>query len=150
MQDRIGGWKRRWSARRLGVASGAVAAYEINHLTDAVAFGLKATTLAERLGAVAVGVVVLLASIVLVRKLFGRSFFNGFIVASGTVLSFDIVLFHWIFQLHRITNGPEADVLEPLFVLFGIGLMWWGISREGSSDAPPSSPRMDPLQAPPR
>ena len=119
-----------WNPLHAGVATGAVATYEINHLNDAVAFGLKATTLPERLGAVFVGVAVLLASIVVVRRLCGQSFFNGFVTASGTILSFDIVLFHWIFQLHRITNGPEADVLEPIFVLFGVGLMWWGITHE--------------------
>ena len=66
----------------------------------------------------------------MVSKLFSRAFFHGFLVATGTILSFDIVLFHWIFQLHRITNGPEADVLEPIFVLFGCCLTWWGIRQE--------------------
>jgi hypothetical protein len=119
-----------WSARHSGVALGTIVTYEVNHLSDAVALGLKATTLPERLGAVLFSVAILLAAMFLAHRLFGRSFFHGFIVASGTILSFDIVLNHWIFQLHRITNGPEADVLEPIFVLFGIGLMWWGIRRE--------------------
>jgi hypothetical protein len=124
-----------WSPRRAGVALGAVLGYELFHLSDAVAFGLKATTLPERLAAVGFGAAFLAASIFLVGRLFGRAFFHGFVVATGTILSFDIVLFHWIFQLHRITNGPEADVLEPIFVLFGIGLMWWGIKREGKRNA---------------
>ena len=119
-----------WSPRHAGVAFGVIVTYEVSHLTDAVAFGLKATTLLERLGAVSFGVAVLLTAIFLVRKLFSRAFLHGFVVASGTILSFDIVLFHWIFQLHRITDGPEADLLEPILVLSGVGLIWWGIRCE--------------------
>ena len=66
----------------------------------------------------------------LVFRFFSRSFFHGFIVSADLILSLDIVLLHWIFQLHRITNGPEADVLEPVFVLCGVAATIIGVKRE--------------------
>lgn len=100
------------------------------HLIDAFAYGMKAETQVGRIGAVFFGIFVLLILMAIFHRFFSRAFFYGFTVATGLFLSFDIVVFHWIFQLHRITNGPEANWLEPLFVLIGITLVWWGISKE--------------------
>jgi uncharacterized membrane protein len=58
---------------------------------------------------------------------------NGFLVAIGTFLSFDMILFHWVFQLHRLTSGPEANVLEPFFVLLGVVFIVIGLRRERSA-----------------
>lgn len=91
---------------------------------------LRAETSAERILVVVLGAVVLLLSLALVQRLYPGSFFRGFLVAVGIFLSFDIVVFHWIFRLHRITEGSEANVIEPLLVLFGIGLVAYGIRSE--------------------
>ncbi|MDN3016390.1 DUF2243 domain-containing protein [Paenibacillus sp. BSR1-1] len=104
------------------------------HLIDALAFGMKAETAGQRIGAVFFGICVLLIFMAIFHRFFSKAFFNGFTVATGLFLSFDIVVFHWIFQLHRITNGPEANWLEPIFVLIGIILIWYGISRERKVD----------------
>lgn len=100
------------------------------HIMDAFAAGIKADTPAERIGAVLFGIVVLLILMAVFRKFFSRSFFNGFTVATGLFLSFDIVVFHWIFQLHRITNGPEANWLEPILVVAGIVFVTYGVKLE--------------------
>ena len=116
--------------RVLGLGAGFYVADSFFHLVDAFAMGLKAETMGGRVGAVGVGVVILLALMALVRKVFAPAFFYGFVVASGLFLSFDIVVFHWVFGLHRITNGPEADWLEPIFVVFGTLLIVYGVRRE--------------------
>jgi hypothetical protein len=113
-----------------GMAVGGIATHQLFHLQEAVAFTLKATTLAERLGSVLVAIILFVFLAYLAFRFFSRSFFHGFIVAGGLILSFDIVLLHWIFQLHRITSGPEADVLEPLFVLCGVALAITGVKLE--------------------
>jgi hypothetical protein len=113
-----------------GIAVGGIVTHQLFHLGEAVAFTLKATTMAERLGSVLVAAMLLVFLVYLAFHFFSRPFFHGFIVAAGLVLSLDIVLLHWIFQLHRITSGPEADVLEPLFVLCGTALTIIGIKRE--------------------
>jgi hypothetical protein len=95
-----------------------------------LAFGLKATTTTQRVLAVQVGALILLPMLALMRRWFARSFFHGFLVAVGTFLSFDIVLFHWVFKLHRITSGQEANVIEPLLVALGIGFVAYGVRRE--------------------
>ena len=100
------------------------------HLIDAYAVGLKADTPVERIGAVFFGIFVLFLLMLVFYRYFSKAFFNGFTVATGLFLSFDIVVFHWIFKLHRITNGPEANWLEPIFVVFGIIAIWIGIKQE--------------------
>jgi hypothetical protein len=55
---------------------------------------------------------------------------SGVLAGSGLVLSFDIVWVHWLFGRHHVTNTREDLVLEPLFVLTGLALMWFGITRE--------------------
>lgn len=114
----------------IGAISGFFLTDFLFHLIDAYAFGLKAETPAGRIGAVFFGVFVLLVLMFFFYRYFSKAFFNGFTVATGLFLSFDIVVFHWIFKLHRITNGPEANWLEPLFVVFGIALVWFGIKQE--------------------
>nr|WP_263326488.1 DUF2243 domain-containing protein [Neobacillus sp. Marseille-Q6967] len=115
---------------------GAIAAFFMTdflfHLINALAFGMRAETQMERIGAVFFGVCVLGVLMAIFHRFFSKAFFNGFTVACGLFLSFDIVVFHWIFQLHRITSGPEANWLEPLFVLSGSFLVWFGIKKEKS------------------
>jgi hypothetical protein len=116
--------------RLLGVITGAIITYEDLHIFDAHAFGFTNSKAIDRIGAVFFGIVVLLIFMEVFRRFFSPSFFNGFVVATGLFLSFDILVFHWIFKLHRITNGPEANVLEPIFVCFGLLLFWQGLRRE--------------------
>lgn len=118
--------------RILGAIVGFFTVDFLFHIIDALAFGLKADTGPERIGAVGFGIFILLLLMTLFYRLFSRSFFLGFIVATGLFLSFDIVVFHWIFQLHRITSGPEANWLEPLFVIGGTVLLFVGIRKERS------------------
>lgn len=119
--------------RLLGAVVGFFTVDFLFHMINALAFGLKANTGPERIGAVGFGILILLLLMILFYRMFSKSFFHGFIVATGLFLSFDIVMFHWIFQLHRITSGPEADWLEPLFVLGGTILLIIGIRKERAS-----------------
>ncbi|WP_066048706.1 DUF2243 domain-containing protein [Robertmurraya korlensis] len=116
--------------RILGAIAGFFTVDFLFHIIDALAFGMKANTAPERIGAVGFGILILLILMTLFYRFFSKSFFHGFIVATGLFLSFDIVVFHWIFQLHRITSGPEANWLEPLFVVGGTCLLLYGIRRE--------------------
>jgi hypothetical protein len=102
---------------------------------------LKADTTPQRVLVVMLGAGILLLMLVLVRRWFARTFFHGFLVAVGIFLSFDIVVFHWVFQLHRIRAGREADVIEPLLVALGIGFVTYGLRRDraeqrGAQDDP--------------
>ncbi|HLO11416.1 MAG TPA: DUF2243 domain-containing protein [Pseudoneobacillus sp.] len=100
------------------------------HSIKVYAMGVQLETAAQRIGAVGTGLVILLVLMFIFKKMFSASFFNGFLVATGLFLSFDIVVFHWIFKLHRITSGPEANWLEPLFVVFGTILLIYGVKKE--------------------
>jgi len=93
---------------------------------------IPVTTMAGRLGVILLGVVFLMWFLSLSMR-FGPSFFRGFLVAVGAFLSFDMILFHWVFRLHRITSGPEADIVEPLFVLLGLAFVVFGIRYERAS-----------------
>jgi hypothetical protein len=114
----------------LGVITGALITYQVQHIFSAHAFGYTNTNAMHRIGAVLFGIVVLLIFMEIFRRFFSPSFFHGFVVATGLFLSFDIAVFHWIFKLHRITSGSEANVLEPIFVCLGILLIWQGVHRE--------------------
>jgi hypothetical protein len=98
--------------------------------TPVLAAGLTATTTTQRVLVVLLGASILLLMLVLVQRWFARAFFLGFVVAVGFFLSFDIVIFHWVFQLHRITAGREADLIEPLLVAVGIGNLIYGLRGE--------------------
>ena len=89
------------------------------------------TTMAGRLLVIGLGCVCLVLFLMAAARL-SSSFFNGFLVAIGIFMSFDMILFHWIFQLHRLTSGPEANVLEPAFVALGVAFVIVGLRRERS------------------
>jgi uncharacterized membrane protein len=92
--------------------------------------GITVATMTGRIAVVAFGAAVLIGCLVASGRFFSRSFFHGFMVSSGIFLSFDIVVFHWVFRLHRITSGPEANVIEPLLVLMGIAFVVYGLTHE--------------------
>jgi hypothetical protein len=98
--------------------------------TNAFAWELKAVTAGERIGAVLTGVIILIVLLLIIYRRYDTSFFHGFLAAIGLFLTVDNILFHWVFQLHRITSGPEANVLEPIFVLFGIVLVYYTWIKE--------------------
>lgn len=98
------------------------------------AWELKAVTAGERIGAVFFGVVILFLILLYIFKRYSTSFFHGFLAAIGLFLTVDNILFHWVFQLHRVTSGPEANVLEPLFVLIGIALVYYTWKKEKIAD----------------
>ncbi|MFD0049674.1 DUF2243 domain-containing protein [Actinomycetes bacterium NPDC127524] len=100
------------------------------HSIHAHAMGIKLESMGGRLGAVGTGIVILIILAIFIERVFSRSFFHGFLVSTGLFLSFDIVVFHWLFGLHRITNGPEANWLEPIFVVCGTITMFFGIRKE--------------------
>jgi hypothetical protein len=91
---------------------------------------LAANTTAERVGVVLFGAGVLVLTLVLARRFYAPSFFHGFLAAVGIFLSFDIVVFHWLFGLHRITEGSEADVIEPVLVALGVGFVAYALMAE--------------------
>ncbi|MDP4170089.1 MAG: hypothetical protein Q8906_05715 [Bacillota bacterium] len=116
--------------RIFGFITGYLMAGLFFHSINAYAMGIKLDTTWERLGAVGSGFIMLLIFMAIFKAFFSSSFFHGFLVATGLFLSFDIVVFHWIFHLHRITNGPEANWLEPILVLFGSVLLIYGVKKE--------------------
>ena len=86
--------------------------------------------MAGRIFGVAIAVVVVVAMLYVIYRWMNVSFFNGFLVAVGTFLSVDLLLVHWVMELHRITSGPEAVWIE--VILFGIGVVFvtLGLRRE--------------------
>jgi predicted membrane protein DUF2243 len=109
---------------------------------------VTADTTTERVLAVLLGAGILLLMLALVWRRFPRTFVHGFVVAAGVFLSVDIVVFHWILRLHRITAGPEADVIEPVLVALGAGFLTYGLLGERArapraphSNGPPATQR---------
>jgi hypothetical protein len=102
--------------------------------------GLTVATMTGRLAVVALGAAALIGCLVASGRFFSRSFFHGFMVSAGIFLSFDIVVFHWVFRLHRITSGPEANFIEPILVLTGIGFVAYGLTREKRKASAPQEP----------
>jgi uncharacterized membrane protein len=99
---------------------------------------IPVTTMAGRLGVILVACLFLVAFLVLAARV-GPSFFRGFLVAVGTFLSFDMILLHWVFRLHRLTSGPEADFVEPAFVVLGLVFVVVGLRSERASQRRPSA-----------
>jgi uncharacterized membrane protein len=93
--------------------------------------GLGVTTMAGRITVLALGAAVFIACAEAARR-YSRAFFHGFLVSAGIFLSFDVVVFHWLFGLHRVTSGPEANIIEPLAVLLAIVFIAYGLSGERS------------------
>ena len=116
--------------RLLGMTAALAVSNVFFHAGNALAMSLRAETMAGRLGAIALAVGIMVAGMVGSRIWFPRPFFHGYLVATGLFLSFDIIMLHWIFQLHRLSSGPEANVLEPIFVLLGIGFLIYGVRSE--------------------
>ena len=87
-------------------------------------------TMTGRVGAVLLVTALLFGAIYLAHRLYSASFVNGFLVATGLFLTLDLVLVHWVFELHRITSGSEAIWLEVVFVLAGFVFITIGLRRE--------------------
>lgn len=116
--------------RLLGFITGFFSMSIFLHSIKAYAMGVQLQSAGERVGAVGTGLVILFVIMMILKRWFAASFFHGFLVATGLFLSFDIVVFHWFFHLHRITSGPEANWLEPIFVVFGTLLVIYGLKKE--------------------
>src|SRR6266542_3420965 len=71
----------------------------------------------------------------------------GVLVAVGVFLSIDIVVVHWIFRLHRVTGGPEANVIEPILVAAGAAFVIYGLRRERRSPRGPGRGERGPTVA---
>jgi phage shock protein PspC (stress-responsive transcriptional regulator) len=96
-----------------------------------LAFALiPVNTSAGQLSVIAVAVAFLIVFLWWSNRTTSASFFQGVLAGMGFVLSVDIVLIHWIFGLHHITNTPMDLILEPLFVLLGLVFLWFAITRE--------------------
>jgi hypothetical protein len=99
---------------------------------------LEPETAEGRVAVVLVGAATLLLTLALAKRSYPSSFFRGFLVAVGVIFSFDIVVFHWVFGLHRITAGTEANVIEPIVVAIGAVFVTLGLRSEAQSRHPPS------------
>lgn len=80
-------------------------------------------------GAVLIAVLVL-GSVWLANRTMDVSFANGYMVAVGVFASFDLLVVHWLMELHRITEGPEAIWIEVLLFLTGVAFVVGGLRRE--------------------
>ena len=92
---------------------------------------IPVTTMAGRIGVIVLATAFLVLFLALAKRR-GDQFFRGFLVAVGTFLSFDLIMLHWVFRLHRLTIGPEADVIEPMFLVLGVAFIAYGL-RSGST-----------------
>jgi hypothetical protein len=99
--------------------------------------GFVPQTMQGRIGGIALAVAVLLGTIWLVHRRYSVSFVNGFLVAVAVFLTFDLLLVHWVMELHRVTSGPEALWVE--LVLFAAGLLFLvlGLRREARKASAP-------------
>ena len=95
-----------------------------------LAFMVPVDTSAGKLAVVILAVAFLIGFILWSKQTKSASFFRGVLAGMGFVLSVDIVLVHWIFGLHHITNTQMDIVLEPLFVVLGLVFLWFAITRE--------------------
>ena len=97
---------------------------------------LQPETMAGRIGGVAIAVAILAMTLFVVYRWLAVSFFNGFMVAIGVFLSFDLLLVHWITELHRITSGSEAVWIEIVLFVAGVVFVYVGLRRELRPEAP--------------
>ena len=116
--------------RMLGFLMGILSMDLLFHTRYVFAIELGATTTGERMGSLLFGAVMTLFFYYLCKKFFPVSFFHGVLAASGFFASFDIMVFHWIFKLHRLTYGPEVNVIEPFLVVVGIAMLVYAIYKE--------------------
>ncbi|SER81517.1 DUF2243 domain-containing protein [Salipaludibacillus aurantiacus] len=100
------------------------------HTGNVQAFGFEAETMAERIGALLFTGAVTLLIFYLAYRFFTCSFFNGVIFAAGFFASFDIFVVHWLFNLHRLTDGPEAIYFEVALVILGIIMIVFSLGNE--------------------
>jgi len=123
-----------WSTSSLGLClSSAAGPREVNDAQPelVLAFTLyPVTTSAGQLAVLAAAVAALVGFQFWSMRATSASFFWGVLAGTGFVLSFDIVWVPWIFGLHHLTNTEMDLVLEPLFVLVGLGFLWFAITRE--------------------
>lgn len=100
---------------------------------------LEPDTGEARVAVVVLAAAIVLLSLALAKRYYPSAFFRGFLVAVGVIFSFDIVVIHWVFGLHRITAGSEADVIEPIVVATGVAFVILGLRGESQSRhaAPP-------------
>lgn len=118
------------NSRFIGFLIGILYIDWLFHSRDVYAFGFAATTTGERLVALLFAGLGTIVFFMICAKFFLASFFHGVIAASGFFASFDIVVIHWFFKLHRLTYGPEADIIEPILVIVGILLLIYSIKKE--------------------
>jgi uncharacterized membrane protein len=58
------------------------------------------------------------------------SLINGALIAIGVLGIVDNVIFHWVFQLHRVVPGPSAIIVEVMLVVASLVFFAAGIWRE--------------------
>ncbi|MEX1287611.1 MAG: DUF2243 domain-containing protein [Acidimicrobiia bacterium] len=92
--------------------------------------GFVPQTMAGRIGGVGLAVAILLGTIWLAHRQYSVSFVNGFLVAVGIFLTFDLFLVHWVLELHRVTSGPEALWIEITLFTAGLLFAYVGLRRE--------------------
>jgi phage shock protein PspC (stress-responsive transcriptional regulator) len=118
------------------LAGGGLVIFELHQVNNTqvdlvLAFALiPVNTSAGQLSVIAAAVAFLIVFLWWSNRTTSASFFQGVLAGMGFVLSVDIVLIHWIFGLHHITNTPMDLILEPLFVLLGLVFLWFAITRE--------------------
>jgi hypothetical protein len=98
--------------RMLGFIIGALFTYQEQYIFKAYAVGYTNADPIDRIDAVMCGLVLLVIIMEIIRRVFSQGFFNGFIMATGLFLSFDIVVFHWVFKLENCVVR-----LRPIIIL---------------------------------
>src|SRR5262245_21470581 len=95
---------------------------------DTMHFGplIPVETMAGRLSVLLFAMLSLVLFMALARRR-SDEFFRGFLVAVGSFLSFDVIVIHIVFRLHRLPSGPEADYVEPFFILLGVAFILYGL-----------------------
>lgn len=87
-------------------------------------------TMGGRIGGVALLVALVLGTVYLANRFYSVSFFNGFLVAIGLFATVDLIVVHWLMELHRITSGEEATWIEVVLAVVGIVFIALGLRGE--------------------